>query len=119
MSFTYNGAIATSDTDWIRFMIGDTTEQYAYLSDEEIDSLVTLYGTKELAARKAMEGILSVMAEKVSHTIGATKVDYGKLYDNYKKRYNAYVEELISNAYGGITPQEGEGCFYIGMDDWR
>lgn len=121
MAFTYNGEIDSSDLDWIRFTVGDTIETGARLSDAEITALLNLYNDKYHAAKYAMEKILSMLAVKTSHKIGSTTVEAGKMYDNYQKRYDKYIQEMDKTvtAVPGISPQEAlnPSIFTIGMMD--
>lgn len=119
MTFTYEGKINESERDWIRFMIGDTVESKVQLWDEEIQGLLDTYKTQEEAAKKAMERILVILAEKVDHKIGKTSVSSSKLYDNYKKRYDDFVADLNKHNLGVPVTCVGPSIFQVGMNDWR
>lgn len=62
MAFTF-GEDLTDDLDFVRFKTGDTTEAEAFMSDELITSMLTLYETKEAAAVAGARYILNKMAQ--------------------------------------------------------
>lgn len=57
MAFSYNPGALEVDLNWVRFKIGDTDSTDELLSDEEITSLISLAGSRELAAVKAARAI--------------------------------------------------------------
>lgn len=119
MTFTYTGDIQNNEIDWVRFIIGDTVESTKYLYDEEIQALIDMYGTKEEAAKKAMERILVVLSERVDHKIGKTSVSMSTMYDNYKKRYDDFVADLNVSKTKVPASCSRPPVFDIGMNDWR
>jgi len=58
---TYSGDPASSDKDWVRFAVGDTSTPSQF-SDEEIAAAIAHYGGKEAAAA----GLLQMMAIRLA-----------------------------------------------------
>lgn len=62
MAFTYGGDLST-DIDYVRFEIGDTTQASAWLSDAEITSMVSTAGSKEAAVLKGIKYIITQLSK--------------------------------------------------------
>lgn len=62
MSFTYAGDLSVN-RDWVRFEIGDTTQDQAWLTDEVIASLISTTGSKEAAVIKGLKYIITQLSK--------------------------------------------------------
>lgn len=62
MTFTFDEAL-TTDLAFVRFHSGDTVEAESLISDELINGLVTLAGSKEAAAVQAIEYKITLMSQ--------------------------------------------------------
>lgn len=116
--WTYSADLS-NELDWIRFTIGDTDEVEPLMSDAEIQSLLTLKGSKEQAALSCMEHILLLFAKDgVNYRIGSTSVNTTDRYKAYKAMYDDYSDKLKA---GNMLPQQEKttGIFSVGMMDVR
>lgn len=62
MAFTYTGDL-TTDINYVRFEIGDTTEASAWLTDAVITSLVSTTGSKQAAVIKGLKYIITQLSK--------------------------------------------------------
>ncbi len=70
MTWLYSGNPATSNKDAVRFLIGDTNTTDQKLQDEEINYLLTVYGTPAMAAAESLEQLARRMAQSAEFAIG-------------------------------------------------
>lgn len=73
MAWNYSGNPSASDLDWVRFRIGDTLSDDQQLSDEEINSLLTQYGTALKAAYEAAKRLKALYARRVDNSVGDSR----------------------------------------------
>ena len=81
---SYSGNPSASDLDYVRFLIGDTDTTSEQLSDDEINALVTMYGSAINAASYAADSLYAKYARKVNKKIGDLSIDYSDLAKHYK-----------------------------------
>lgn len=62
MTFTYSGDL-TNARDFVRFHIGDTSADAAWLPDEVISSLILVEGTKEAAVIASLDYIITQLSK--------------------------------------------------------
>jgi len=110
VTWTYTEAPATSDRDWVRIRIGDTDTDDQLLSDEEIASLLTDEGSKELAAAVAAESLAAKFARKAaSKSVGDLRLTYGEMSARYERLAgrlrSSYAVRRASPIAGGISRQ--------------
>jgi hypothetical protein len=92
MTFTFAGDLAI-DRDFVRFEVGDTTEDSAWLSDEIIASLVTQAGSKQGAVVRALKFIIMQLskpdfkADWLSVTNGEARKGYQAMLADKQKEY--------------------------------
>ena len=116
--WSYTGDLS-KDLDWIRFTIGDTDPDEAFMTDIEITSLLSLKGSKEQAALSCMEHILMlIIKDSVNYKIGSTSVNTSDRYIGYKALYDEFSAKLTA---GDLLPQveDTKPIFAVGMMDER
>lgn len=92
MSFT--NSPATSATDRVRLIVGDTATEFDYLSDETYQYLLTKYLNNETAAAlEAARYILGSLAKYSRQRTGDIEVYGAEMFKNYKD----FLIELIRN----------------------
>lgn len=115
MSFSYGGDIANSNIDFVRFKLGDTSEERAKLSDEEIQSCLTMYTNKEVATIECCKAILASVAPMVDYKIGPEEVDASGLYDHYNNLLSTLKKEFSRKSVPYCKVSKPQ--FTIGMHD--
>lgn len=89
MSWTYDPSLAAV-RDQVRFTIGDTDVSEQQFTNEELDFLITTYGSVGQVAIVAIRGLIAKYARKVNKAVGDLKISYG----DRIKQYEALLEEL-------------------------
>jgi DUF4097 and DUF4098 domain-containing protein YvlB len=78
MTFTYSGDPTTSTRNKVRFLINDTTATDVLFSDEELDYLITEWGTNvyeiSRAACETLVSRFSRLADSTSKSVGDISV---------------------------------------------
>ena len=106
MTFSYSGTMAT-DLDFIRLKIGDTvsssgpkpyTGTSSNFTDEEINGLKTIEGTKERTVASLFEVLAGLWARYVDSKIGPRDEKLSKVADNYATLAKQWRED-----YGTVT----------------
>jgi len=82
MTATFDPTIAT-ETDWVRFQIGDTDTNGMYLEDETIDYFINL-NSKEQAVIDCIENIIAQLSAP-STKLDWLTVDYSQAREGYEK----------------------------------
>ena len=104
MAKSYSGNPATSDTDLVRFLIGDTQQDTAELEDEEIEASLNLYPTPELAAAFLAESLSGRYARRVDKSVGDLRISYSTI----SKTYSDMAARLRRQAsVNGVAPYAG------------
>jgi hypothetical protein len=76
MSWTYSGNPASSDLDRLRFLCGDTNESEPIMQDEEIQFLITEYGSNENALRYHLfVTVATIFARDIKRSLGPQSED--------------------------------------------
>ncbi|MNC35873.1 hypothetical protein D3C75_843710 [compost metagenome] len=122
MTWTYSGDPSTSDLDQVRFLCGDTDEAYSFLSDEEINFLMTDQKNLRRVAIKAIEQIVTKLAaSSVDYTIGPESVKASQRMANFARIKRLLQQDLRAGlAFPIMTQAEEPPCrplFNIGMHD--
>jgi hypothetical protein len=100
MAWNYSGDPLLNDRDKVRFLVGDTCEKDALVSDEEIAYALSKQAAHELAAAI----VLRALAAKYSR-IGSVSVgDVSKSADGIAAAFSARAKELDPN---GVTTAVG------------
>ena len=86
MSWTYNVAdLSTNSLYEIRFIIGDTISSDPILQDEEIQSVLTQFGSVRSAAIECCERISSLYARQADYDLGPHSVKASQRSIRYEK----------------------------------
>lgn len=105
-NFTYSGDPSDSDRDAVRFLIRDTDEANAKVSDEEIDWLLTQGGDVYWAAISAADHIATSFSNQArTKTVGALSITYEASASEY--RLLARDLRLRRIRMGGFIPYSG------------
>lgn len=119
MAWTYNPEnLETSSKDEIRFIVGDTDPDYAYLQDEEIQFLLKDASSVKSAAVKALHRIIAKVAKEVDYRIGPESVSASDRLKNFKmtlEQLESELKDVSSMHFPEIHPHRP--TFDIGMDD--
>lgn len=109
MSWSYSGNPGGSDLDLVRFLIGDTDTNDQQLTDEEINYLLTAYGSPQPAALAAIDGLISKFSRYANQRTGDISVDWGKIVENYRELARTIRRQMKVAPYaGGITISDKE-----------
>jgi hypothetical protein len=84
MAWSYdNTALATSDKDAVRLIIGDTDTNDQLLQNEEINYYITLHGSVTRAASESARAVAAKYARAMSRSIGGLQADFSAKYRQY------------------------------------
>jgi len=76
MSWSYSGDPSTSPIDALRFLISDTDESSPIMQDEELQFLITEYGTNENVLRyHVFMTIATIFARDIKRSLGPQMED--------------------------------------------
>lgn len=97
--------------DRLRFLVGDTDVDNAYLCDTELSGLLTEHGSPDRAAPYAADGIAALLARKVDLSTGKVRKSLSQLFAHYTalaKRLRAKNGKLALPYGGGILKTDRE-----------
>lgn len=134
MTFTYSGDPADSDTDAVRYLIGDTVSSGHLVEDEEINYAIArwapLYGTLEWAAASILDTLAakyareagSISADGVSVSLAGLSEQFAaqaaQLRDQHKSSFVGAEPDVGGvSPYEGLTPGVKPFAFSKGMTD--
>jgi hypothetical protein len=103
VTWTYTLPI-TTDKDAVRFEVGDTNEDYQFLQDEEIDSLLTTEGDVTSASIVAAERIAAKLARGFNQKVGDLSADLSKQADAYWKLADKLRKQLAIKSGAPLAP---------------
>lgn len=104
MTFTYSGDPTTSNRNKVRFLINDTTSTDALFSDEELDYLITEWGTNVYeicrAACEVLVSRFSRLADSTSKSVGDISVSesYTAKSKQYQDLANSFLNRKLRKA---------------------
>ena len=104
MTFTYSGDPTTSNRNKVRYLINDTTSTDALFSDEELDYLITEWGTNiyEIcrAACEVLVSRFSRLADSTSKSVGDISVSesYTAKSKQYQDLANSFLNRKLRKA---------------------
>lgn len=136
MTWSYSGDPSSSNKDAVRFIIGDTNTTDQLLSDEEINWLLTQYGSPIKTAYHACLAIAGKFARLVSQEAGRIKVkaeskylQYKQLADELRANEKSGFGKILTAYAGGISnsdiaardadPDKAKLPFKMGEDEWK
>ena len=104
MTFTYSGDPTTSTRNKVRFLINDTTATDVLFSDEELDYLITEWGTNvyeiSRAACETLVSRFSRLADSTSKSVGDISVSesYTAKSKQYQDLANSFLDRKLRKA---------------------
>ncbi|MBZ0294502.1 MAG: hypothetical protein K8L99_18200 [Anaerolineae bacterium] len=84
MTFTYTVSSTPTDLTKIRFYTGDTVEDAAIHTDEEIAMILALEGTVQKAVIALLRSIITRLATEPDLTADWLRIDWRRSSDNWK-----------------------------------
>ena len=123
MTFTYNAALG-SDLSLVRFHIGDTNEDGAFLADETINYLITTYSVGEAVVR-CIQYIITQLSQPdfkldwLSVSNKEARAGYEKLLKEKAQEFGIRLSKLtptstISQPYRADSYQDSDDAVYDG-----
>jgi hypothetical protein len=109
MAFSYSGDPAKSKLDEIRFLLQDTDEADALLSDQEINFLIKKYNSVPRLVTEACKILIAKFSRYYDETNGKVSLKYSQLADNYRqllKEYESKLTEAPSIYIGGVYEKD-------------
>jgi tRNA nucleotidyltransferase (CCA-adding enzyme) len=95
MSWSYSGNPANSEVDRLRFLSGDTNAAEPILQDEEIQFLITEYGSNENALRYYLfVQVATVFARDIKRSLGPQSEDPTERLKFFKSQVDFYRSKL-------------------------
>jgi hypothetical protein len=114
VGFTYSNDPASTPSDAVRLLAGDTVEAGAFLQDEEIDFFLALHPNPALAAAAACEAIASRLARRVDTKVGDVSTRGSQAAAAYRERAESLRAMAAAQGLAGISVG---GATASGMDD--
>lgn len=107
MAATYNNSL-TSNCDKVRFLIQDTDITDANMDDNEINAMITMYGSYKSAAIACCEILAGKYAgeaetRRVGNLTLSNFIDKSKKYLQIAKTLRAQVHKMVIPYAGGIS----------------
>ena len=95
MSWTYSGNPANSKLDEMRFVIGDTNESSPIMQDEEIEYLITEYGSNSnLLLYQMFVRTATIFARDIKRSLGPQSEDPTERLKFYRDQAALYKNKL-------------------------
>jgi hypothetical protein len=129
MAFTYDDSLPT-DKDKVRFLVGDTNEATAALSNKEVEYCVTLGGSNLLrACAWACDSIANKLARNATTRVRGQETEIQNAYAAYRKLAQDFRDKAkgSSSFFALLTKTDLEiwredsdlipPTFYMGMHD--
>ncbi len=119
MSWNYTGNPSSSDTDAVRFLVGDVDEATPLVQDEEIAWALSSEPNVYRAAATICDTISARYAKAVSRTVGGLSLDESGKYRQYAelaKTLRVQARQRVLAA--PLLTQEDSGVYFFkGMHD--
>lgn len=113
MTWSYSGDPSTSDKDAVRFLTGDTVQTEQLIQDEEIDWLLTEYGSPQRTSYFAALAIAAKCARSYRQETGKIKVwanqkfkQYTELAESMKAALDSGFGKSFTVFVGGISKSD-------------
>lgn len=115
MSWNYSGNPADSQIDELRFIIGDTNSAEPIMQDEELEYLITEYGSNRNALLyNVFMRAATLFARDIKRSLGPQSEDPTERLKFFKDQANQYKARI--NVAGISVPNYNHGkVFNIGM----
>lgn len=115
MSWSYSGNPASSEMDELRFIIGDTNVSEPIMQDEELEYLITEYGSnRNLLMYQAFTRAATLFARDIKRSLGPQSEDPTERLKYFKDQASSYKAKL-SVAGISIPNYNHPKTFRIGM----
>jgi len=82
---SYSGDPGNSDTDFVRFQIGDTDTDHEIYTDAEIQYAIDYFETNERAAYELVNQLIAAFSRKADKTTGGISVNYGRSMADWRR----------------------------------
>lgn len=121
MTWSYSGDPTSCPKDEVRFVIGDTDPDFAFIQDEEILFLLTKSkDSVSSASIAAVKRVIAQVARQVDYKIGPEQVYASQRLANFRTLLKQLQEELSGVDHIQLSqPATGTPIFDIGMNDCR
>lgn len=96
--WTYTGNPADSDSDAVRFMVGDTIRERPLLDDKEVEWIVAQTTNFNLRAALACEALWSRFLAISDYTVGSVSKKFSDVAAKFKERADEFRRESYKNA---------------------
>lgn len=96
--FSYGGDPAASDTDAVRFLVGDTNDKRPLLDDREVDFALSQHPNKNLAAAVLCEHLFGRFAGVADLKVGPVSKSFSKVADLFNKKAQQLRSEACKTA---------------------
>lgn len=98
MSWTYSGDPASSQLDECRFLIGDTNIDTPIMQDEEIQYIITEFGTNENKLRyELFKQAATIFSRDIKRSLGPQSEDPTERLKFFKEQAASYKAKLSSS----------------------
>lgn len=98
MSWSYSGNPQSSLRDELRFLIGDTDESEPIMQDEELDFLITKYGSnRNLLLYHTFETVATYFARDIKRSLGPISEDPTERLKFYKEQAKMYKNKVAAS----------------------
>jgi hypothetical protein len=95
MSWSYSGNPASSEMDELRFIIGDTNISEPIMQDEELEYLITEYGSnRNLLMYQAFTRAATLFARDIKRSLGPQSEDPTERLKFFRDQANSYKSKL-------------------------
>lgn len=96
--WTYNGDPSRSDSDAVRFLIGDTIRERPLLDDREVEWIITQTENLNLRAALACEALWSRFLAISDYTVGSVSKKFSDVAAKFKERAEDFRRESYKHA---------------------
>ena len=102
---SYSGDPGNSDSDFVRFLIGDTDTSAEIFTDDEIDYAITYFETPERAAYQLVNQLIAAFSRNPDKKAGGESISYGRTMSDWRKlKESLALKAGAMGAYaGGIS----------------
>jgi hypothetical protein len=96
--WTYSNDPSRSDSDAVRFLVGDTIRERPLLDDREIDWILDETENTHLRAALACDALRSRFLAISDYTVGSVSKKFSDVADKYKERASDLRRKAYKNA---------------------
>lgn len=107
MAWTYSGDPASSEKDYVRFLVGDTDTNDQLVQDEEIEAVLADEGNVSLAAAIIAEAIAGKYSRLADISVGKTSISYSQRAASYLALATRLRKQSKQKAIFRVRPYAG------------